>query len=334
MESVTTEVLPQAPARDIGVITAEIQEIKHQAQVMALYVVIELGRRLVEAKEALPHGEWGNWLRNEAGIKQSSANNDMRLFQEYGAPQLTLFGAAVNSQSFANLPYSKALALLAIPQEEREDFAEEVHADDLSVKELKKAIEERDKAQKLAAEQEKAKKELIAKLAAADKAAEEARKLAASAEELQQRCFDLQAQALHEKTAAKELQKQLDEAKANPTIPKETLDRLRKEAAAAANKEAEEKTQKALEEARRKAEKATETAIKAKNAEAQARANLEEAQKKLKTASPEVAAFKALFDSVQASVQKLRAMIEGIRSTDAETADKLAKALKAFGASL
>lgn len=86
--------------------------------------------------------------------------------------------------------------------------------------------------------------------------------------------------------------------------------------------------------AQKKAEKATEEAIRAKNAEAEAKASLEEAKKKLKTASPEVAAFKALYDDMQSTAAKLQAMIGKIRLNDPETAEKLTKALKAFGASL
>ena len=74
--------------------------------------------------------------------------------------------------------------------------------------------------------------------------------------------------------------------------------------------------------------------VAAKLAAKQAQERLEEAQKKLKTASPEVTAFKALFDSMQGTAAKLRTMIEKIRSEDPETADKLAAALKAFGSSL
>ena len=75
-----------------------------------------------------------------------------KLYEEYGAAQISIFGASVDSQTFANLPYSKALQLLAVPRDEREAFAEEVGAADLSVKELKAAIEERDRAKKEAEE--------------------------------------------------------------------------------------------------------------------------------------------------------------------------------------
>lgn len=330
-----------APARDIGTITEEIHAIKYQARVVALYVAVELGRRLVEAKELLPHGEWGDWLRDKADIKPSTANNYMRLYEEYGASQLTLFGASVKSQTLENLPMSKALLLLSVPAEEREEFAEEVKVDELSVRELKAAIEERDKAQDMAEAEKRLKEEAIEKWKKAEAArqeaqqkADDAEKLAASAAELQKRCYDLEAQTLHEKTAAKNLQRQLDEAKANPTIPKATIDRLKKEAAEAAQKAANEAAQKELEAARAKAERATAEAIKAKNAASEAERRAADAEKKLKTASPEVAAFKAIFDSVQASVKTLRGMIEAIKGTDPETADKLSNALHAFGTTL
>lgn len=330
-----------APVRDISVITAEIRDIRRQANAMALIYAVEIGRRLVEAKEALPYGEWGRWLKEEAEFSQSTANNFMRLFEEYGSAQISIFGASVDSQTFANMPYSKALSLLAVPAEEREEFAEEVHADELSVRELKAAIEERDKALKVAEVQKKLKEEAAENWKKAEAAREEAlqkaydaEKLAASAEELQKRLYELEAQTLHEKTAAKELQRQLDEAKANPKIPKATIDKLKKEATEAAQKAASDAAKKELEAAQAKADKAVKEAAAARNAASEAERRAAEAEKKLKTASPEVAAFKALFDSVQASVQKLRGMIETVRGADPETADKLSKALHAFGASL
>ena len=97
-----------APVREIGVITQEIRQLCQQAQATALMYIVEIGRRLVEAKGTLQHGEWGGWLENEVGFSQSTAENYMRLFEEYGASQITIFGASVDSQTFAKLPYSKA----------------------------------------------------------------------------------------------------------------------------------------------------------------------------------------------------------------------------------
>lgn len=79
-----------------------------------LNYAIEIGRRLEEAKAMLPHGEWGAWLKRELGYSQSTAQNFMRVFREYGDSQQSLFGRAPKSQTFGNLTYSKALRLLAI----------------------------------------------------------------------------------------------------------------------------------------------------------------------------------------------------------------------------
>ena len=72
----------------------------------------------------------------------------------------------------------------------------------------------------------------------------------------------------------------------------------------------------------------------ARVAERQAQERLAEVEKKLKTANPEVTAFKALFDQMQGTADKLRLMIGRIRENDPETADKLSAAMKAFGESL
>ena len=52
-----------AKQRDINVVTTEIKTLCSQAQSMLLLYAIEIGRRLREAKDILPHGEWGAFLR-------------------------------------------------------------------------------------------------------------------------------------------------------------------------------------------------------------------------------------------------------------------------------
>lgn len=138
--------------RTIGTVTQEINQLTAQAQRLILGHAIEIGRRLTEAKQMLSHGEWGKWLREEIHYSKSSANNMMRIFDAYGSTQMGLFGPEANSQTFGDLEYSKALALLAVPAEEREQFAQEVDAEHISVRQLKAAIQARDAAQKQAAE--------------------------------------------------------------------------------------------------------------------------------------------------------------------------------------
>lgn len=148
--------------RTIETITGEIKAL----QTNTLACAIEIGRRLVEAKEMLPHGEWGKWLVSEVDFSHSQANNLMKLFEEYGSPQNALFGAELNSQTFGNLSYSKALKLLAVPAEEREEFVKENPVDDMSTRELEKAIAERDAAKTA---EVKAKEKMDKLRAAADK---------------------------------------------------------------------------------------------------------------------------------------------------------------------
>ena len=269
-----------APARDISVITAEIRDIRRQANAMALIYAVEIGRRLVEAKEALPYGDWGRWLKEEAEFSQSTANNFMRLFEEYGSAQISIFGASVDSQTFANLPYSKALSLLAVPAEEREEFAEEVHADELSVRELNEAIKQRDMLKKALEMKTQQKKDLEEKYHALEQAQIDALNKASEAEGLQGQLEQMTEQVKREQAAAERLRIELEKAQKNPTIPKATLDKLRKEAEEAAAKEAAAGAAKELEAAKKKAEKATEEAAKAKNEESRLRLELEEAKHK------------------------------------------------------
>ncbi len=134
--------------RDIEVIAAEINNIKEQTRIMVLNNSIEIGRRLVEAKSIIQHGQWGRWLEESVNYSQRTANNLMRIFEEYGSNQISLFGAS-NSQAFANLSYSQAVALLGIPDiEEREAFIKENNVEDMSSRELQQVIKAKEKAEK------------------------------------------------------------------------------------------------------------------------------------------------------------------------------------------
>lgn len=134
--------------RDINVIAAEINHIKNETKVMVLNNSIEIGRRLVEAKSIIGHGQWGNWLEESVNYSQRTAQNLMKIFNEYGSKQISLFGDS-NSQAFADLNYSQAVALLAIPEiEEREKFVEENDLDNMSTRELQQAIKAREVAER------------------------------------------------------------------------------------------------------------------------------------------------------------------------------------------
>ncbi len=139
------------------IVAAEIRQIADQTRKMVLNNSIEIGKRLCEAKEMVPYGEWGSWLEKEVNFKQSTANNLMRIYTEYGNIQGELWGASAKSQTFGNLSYSQAVALLEVPAEEREEFVKENHVEDMSTRELQEAIKARDEA--LAAVEKAEKKE-------------------------------------------------------------------------------------------------------------------------------------------------------------------------------
>ena len=140
MNEVTKTRTPEIVAAEIRTFTASM-----------LNSIIEIGRRMCEAKEMLEHGEFIPWIEQNTGYSQSTANNFMRLYREYGEEQGSLFGTGVsNSQTFGNLTYSKALALLALPAPEREKFVETHAVDDMTTQELKAAIRERDEAREAA----------------------------------------------------------------------------------------------------------------------------------------------------------------------------------------
>lgn len=323
MEPMERMEIQQTPRREIGVVTAEIKELKRQAQSMAIAYVIEIGRRLKEAKAVLPHGEWSTWLSEEVDFSQSTANNYMKIFEEYGSDQLTLFGAVANSQLIANLSYAKALKLLAVPADERESFAEKVDAENISVKELDAAIREKKEAEERAAELE----EKVAELEEASEREEAARK---EAEEAAKQVEELQKALQKERETVANEKKKTAEALANPKIPPAELKKIREAAAKKAEQETETRLSEEIADAKARLEKAENEARIAKAFAKQAENDIAEMEKRLKTANPEVTAFKTLFDVTQSNVKKLKEMLGKIRTDDHELGEKLSNAMNAI----
>ncbi len=130
----------QVMERTPAVIAGEINYIKRQAQQTLLAASVEIGRKLNEAKALVPHGMWEEWLTENVDYSQSTANNLMRIATEYGDEQVSLFSGKSNSETFAALTYSQAVALFALPMDQRQEFVEEHDMEDLSTRELKEEI--------------------------------------------------------------------------------------------------------------------------------------------------------------------------------------------------
>lgn len=99
--------------------------------------IIEIGKRLIKAKELVPHGEWGKWLEDKAQFKQRNANRFMQVANEFS-----------NSSALTNLTQTKVFTLLSLPIEEREDFIKDNPVEDMTTRELQQAIKEKKELEK------------------------------------------------------------------------------------------------------------------------------------------------------------------------------------------
>ena len=136
---------------EISQLTTEILILKQQTA----QNIIEIGKRLIAVKESLPHGEWGKWLKEKVDFSHSSAKRFMQVAREFS-----------NSPALGVLPPTKVFALLDLPPEEREDFVQNNPVDEMTTRELQKAIKDREKALK-------EKERLEVKLKAAEKKAQQ-----------------------------------------------------------------------------------------------------------------------------------------------------------------
>ena len=312
----TAQRTPETVAAEIRSFTASM-----------LVNIIEIGRRMVEVKAMLPHGEFLPWLKENTGYSSSTANNFMRLYEEYGADQGCLFGAELNCQTFGNLTYSKALALLSVPKNEREAFAEEVDAENLSTRELKEAIAARDAVLKQA---EEAKQRFLEEKETSDALLDENDSLREQVKELEARAKDVIV-AEDPAKVDEAVRKALEDAKA---AHEKEVAALKKKAEDAELKKANlEKAVKAAEEKAAAAKKETESKVEAARAAASGdavryQAEADALRKQLAMADPVTAEFKGLFEQATAMVGKLLALM---KAAPEDKAPKLRAAMDALG---
>lgn len=317
------EMQAAAKTRDIDTITAEILENKRKGG----EAVLSIGRGLIEAKALLDHGAWLPWLTEQVDFSERTAQSFMRLAKEW-----------TNPQTLADLGKSKALALLAIPAAEREQFIEANPVAEMSTRQLQEAIAERDAARQ--------------QLTAAD---EEREKLAAQVDSLKS------AQALAADITAKkdaeivQLRAELKTLQDQPVdvavmeVDQQALEAARSEAAAEATAAMQAKLdktaadrEKAISDLQAKLDKSKAAADKAKENQRKAEEALQAAEAKLEAVSKDekresIAAdedltmFRVVLESVVEQVNKLHGMILKVRSKGREAdAEKLGNALQAL----
>ena len=295
--------------RTIETITDEILDAKRTGG----EAILTIGRCLIEAKDMLPHGEWLPWLNERVELSERTAQKFMRLAQKWSNPS-----------ALADLGATKALMLLALPEEEREEFVEDHNVIDMSARQLEQAIRERDEARKAAeaakadasaAEQARAKME-------ADMAVVNA-SLAAAREEKQK--ADQEAARLENELAA--LKARPVEVAVETVVDPEAIEKATAEAVA---------------EMQAKLDKAKEAKAKADEKRKQAEASVEILKKSLENmernekkaalgADKDVAQFEVLFNQGQELANKMRGLLLKARGReDLSVAQGMERALKAL----
>ena len=314
---------PAETTRDIEAVTCEILHLKQELA----RNIVDIGLRLIEAKEMLSHGEWLPWLKENVCFSETTAQSYMKVAKEFPNPQLV-----------GDLGVRKALTLLALPSAEREDFLAENNVIDMTSRELEKAIRERDEARK------------AAEAAQADaRSAEESRaKMEADMRALENihRCAqEGEAQA---RDALAKAQAELKELRERPVdvaveVDQKAVEKAKAEAIAGMQAKVD-----AAEKQRKKAEKALSDAKKEAGANAailaraeKAEAELAEARRQLDAAAKsgaqsaigsdgDLASFKLLFDQAQSLTNQMHGILLKVRGKDMDSAGKLRKALLAF----
>ena len=295
--------------RTIETITDEILDAKRTGG----EAILTIGRCLIEAKDMLPHGEWLPWLNERVELSARAAQRFMRLAREWSNPT-----------TLSDLGASKALALLALPVEEREQFVEDHNVIDMSARQLKEAIRERDEARKAA---ETAKADASAAEQARAKMAEDMRTTQNLLESARADADSAGSRARVLEEKLRMLQEQPVEVAVETVVDPEALEKARAEAVA--------EMQAKLDKAREAKKRAEDRQKIAEDALEQVRLQLEEQAKAEKKAAlgadKDVAQFEVLFNQGQELANKMRGLLLKARGREDQTAAQgMERALKAL----
>ncbi|MBP3409424.1 MAG: DUF3102 domain-containing protein [Clostridia bacterium] len=201
------------------VIAGEINVIKAQAREVYCRSAIEIGRRLTEAKAMVPHGSWLEWLEVNVEYSERTAQELMRMYEEYGKN--------TNPQAIADLNYTQAVILLGLDRETRTELLESGNVADMSTRDLREEVrrlnEEIEKRQvtidQLLGDQEKAEEKMRdaeAQMDEVDALREEREKAMRDAEKARRLAEDMKERAEKGEGEARRLRAELEAEKNKP----------------------------------------------------------------------------------------------------------------------
>lgn len=115
-------------------LTAEILELKESTAIN----IMEIGKRLLQIKLALKHGEFGEYLEAKVNFSTRTAQRYIKLYTEFS-----------NTPMLLSLEPSKLTVLLDIKNKnDREEFLNNNDIENMSCREISKAIKDMKKAHK------------------------------------------------------------------------------------------------------------------------------------------------------------------------------------------
>ena len=317
-------------------LTAEANTLYHQAERLAgmsAMMLAETGRRLIEVKSRIPHGEFGKWCEKNLEFSYRKAARTMQLAEKMD-DENSLFS---KMPTLANIGISRVWALLAAPEEVAAEVVENNDVESMKVRELQDEIA-KVKAEKEAAERKantlEGNNDSIRKELASMQ-----RELAESVTEKEFNEMQAAAQAQKE-----DLTKELNEAKAESGAIQAKLDKAKEDLKKLKAKQKElesakdEEVQKAIEgkvseiEAKAKADAEAHSQELLDRTQSQVKNCMEQIEKleaeKAKLSNTALMEFKVYVDQMQDIYDKLNDMITEESLKDEELGAKMRTALQ------
>lgn len=91
--------------------------------------MFQMAAKFIEAKELVPHGEWGRWLEENADVSERTARDMMAAYRRFG-----------ENPKFAEIDSSKLFKLLPLPESREEDFLQEHDVSEMSAREIQEEV--------------------------------------------------------------------------------------------------------------------------------------------------------------------------------------------------
>lgn len=91
--------------------------------------MLEIGKRLIQIKGQLPHGEFGAWCETELSYTDRTARNFMQCYAEYG-----------NRQLISDLNSTQMIAMLGLPEEQKQGIVQNNDMSEMTVRKLQDEV--------------------------------------------------------------------------------------------------------------------------------------------------------------------------------------------------